>query len=89
LPTNKAQALPANLRALMLFQTSRTRALLETGRPLTQALPWRLGLELSAVVAGGLRILSRIQSVGGNVFEHRPVLGTRDWAVVAYRALVS
>jgi squalene synthase HpnC len=89
LPTGGAGALPANLRALMLFQTSRTRDLLESGRPLTRALPWRLGLELSAVIAGGLRILSRIEAVGGDVFEHRPVLGTRDWAVVAYRAVVS
>ena len=77
----------ASMRALMLFETSRTRALLESGRPLTRALPWRLGLELSAVIAGGLRILSRIEAVGGDVFERRPVLGTRDWAVVAYQAI--
>ena len=90
LPTNigKAGALPANLRALMLFETSRTRALLESGRPLVRALPWRLGLELSAVMAGGLRILSRIESAGGDVFAHRPVLGKRDWAVVAYRTVL-
>ena len=77
------------MRALMFFETSRTRALLESGRPLTKALPWRLGLELSAVIAGGQRILSRIEAVGGDVFEHRPVLGKRDWAVVAYRAIVT
>jgi squalene synthase HpnC len=77
------------MRALILFETSRTRGLLESGRPLTRALPWRLGLELSAVLAGGLRILSRIESVGGDVFMHRPVLRKRDWAMVAYRAVVS
>lgn len=76
------------MRTLMLFETWRTRALLESGRPLAKALPWRLGLELSAVIAGGLRILSRIDSAGGDVFTQRPVLGTRDWAVVAYRAVV-
>jgi len=76
------------MRALMLFETSRTRALLESGRPLTKALPWRLGLELSAVVAGGLRILSRIDAAGGDVFAHRPVLRKRDWAVVAYHAVI-
>ena len=77
------------MRALMLFETSRTRALLESGRPLTRALPWRLGLELSAVIAGGLRILSRIDAAGGDVFAHRPVLRRRDWAVVAYRTVFS
>ena len=77
-----------NMRALMRFQTARTRALLESGQPLTRALPWRLGLELSAVIAGGLRILSRIDAAEGDVFLHRPVLRKRDWAVVAYRAVV-
>jgi squalene synthase HpnC len=77
------------MRALMLFETSRTRALLESGRPLVRALPWRIGLELSAVIAGGLRILSRIDAAGGDVFNHRPVLRKRDWAMVAYRAVIS
>jgi squalene synthase HpnC len=77
----------ARMRALMQFQTARTRALLESGRPLTRALPWRLGLELSAVIAGVLRILSRIDAAGGDVFMHRPVLRKRDWAVVAYRSV--
>ena len=43
---------------------------------------------VSAVIAGGLRILSRIDAAGGDVFAHRPVLRKRDWAVVAYRSLV-
>ena len=43
-----------------------------SGRPLVRALPWRLGLELSAVIAGGTRILDRIAAVGGDVFAHRP-----------------
>ena len=78
----------ARMRELMRFETARTRALLESGRPLTRALPWRLGLELSAVIAGGLRILARIDAAGGDVFLHRPVLRKRDWAVVAYRAVM-
>lgn len=76
-------------RALMAFETARTRAMLESGKPLSRALPWRLGLELSAVIAGGLRILSRIDGARGDVFAQRPVLRTRDWAVVAYRALTT
>ncbi len=46
-------------RALMAFETARTRALLESGRPLVRALPWRAGVELRAVLAGGTRILER------------------------------
>ena len=75
-------------RALLAFETARARALLVSGRPLTRALPWRLGLELSAVIAGGVRILDRIDGVRGDVFAHRPQLAARDWCVVAFHALL-
>ena len=75
-------------RALIAFEVARTRTLLRAGRPLVRRLPWRLGLELSAVIAGGLRILDRIDAVGGDVFARRPVLRARDWCVVAYHALM-
>ncbi|CAG0986744.1 15-cis-phytoene synthase [Burkholderiales bacterium] len=75
-------------RALMLEQTARARALLLRGRPLASRLPWRLGLELSAIVAGGLAILDRVDAVGGDVFRARPVLSGLDWARVGWRALV-
>lgn len=74
-------------RALLDFEVARARSLLQAGRPLTRALPWRLGLELSAIISGGLRILDRIDAVGGDVFARRPVLATGDWLVVAWRAL--
>ena len=73
---------------LMRFQTARTRSLFASGRTLARRLPWRAGLELAAVVAGGTRILERIDAVGGDVFRHRPTLGLRDWIVVAGRALL-
>jgi len=73
--------------ALMGFETARTRALLESGRPLTRALPWRLALELAGVMAGGHRILDGIDAAGGDVFRHRPALSRGDWTAVACRAL--
>jgi len=78
----------ARWRALLGFETARARALLESGRPLVRALPVRLALELSAVIAGGLRVLQRIDAVDGDVFRRRPALGPRDWVAVGYRALV-
>lgn len=77
----------AHWRALIGFEVARARGLLDAGRPLVRALPWRLGLELSAVVAGGRRVLDRIDAVDGDVFARRPVLATGDWVAVAYRAL--
>ena len=73
---------------LMRFETLRTRALFTAGRPLVRRLPWRAGIELAAVIAGGTRILERIDAVDGDVFGHRPTLGMFDWMIVAGRALV-
>jgi squalene synthase HpnC len=74
-------------RALMAFQCARTQALFDRGRPLVRALPLRLSLELAAVIAGGERILQRIEAVGADVFRRRPTLRKRDWALVGLRAL--
>ena len=75
-------------RQLLKFEVSRTRAMLESGRPLSRALPWRQGLELSAVIAGGLRICERIDAVGGDVFAARPMLATWDWLIISSRAIM-
>ena len=75
-------------RALLAFECARARAMLESGRPLQRSLPWRPALELSAVLAGGHRILDRIERAGGDVFRHRPRLGRVDWAVVACHAVL-
>jgi squalene synthase HpnC len=74
-------------RALIAFESARARGLLESGRPLARALPWRLGLELSGVLAGGHRILDGIDATGGDVFRQRPRLSRADWAAVACNAL--
>ena len=74
-------------RAMIDFQTARTRGLLESGRPLVGALPWRLGLELSGVLAGGHRILDGIEAARGDIYRHRPQLTRTDWAIVISHAL--
>jgi squalene synthase HpnC len=74
-------------RELIAFEVQRTRAMLESGRPLTQALPMRLKLELRLVLAGGLRILRAIDAVEGDVFRRRPVLSRGDWAIMSAGAL--
>ena len=74
-------------RALIGFQISRARAMLEGGAPLGRALPGRIGLEIRATVQGGLRILEKLERVQGDMFRHRPVLKWLDWPVVLARAL--
>ncbi|MDP1652343.1 MAG: squalene synthase HpnC [Rhodocyclaceae bacterium] len=68
-----------DFRALLQFQVGRARALMLEGAPLGRDLPGRIGLEIRAIVAGGLRILDKIEAVGYDVFNRRPVLGAFDW----------
>jgi len=75
-------------RELMAFECKRSRALLERGLPLARSLPGRLGLEIRATIAGGARILDKIESVGGDVFRHRPTLNKLDWARMLAQAVV-
>lgn len=77
----------ANFRALMKFQVDRARALMLQGAPLGRRLPGRIGLEIRAIVAGGLRILDKIEAVDYDVFRHRPKLGALDWPRILLKAL--
>ena len=72
---------------LLELEVARARALLEAGRPLTRALPLRLGLELKFILAGGLRILSAIDAARGDIFRRRPQLRRRDWVAMSAAAL--
>jgi squalene synthase HpnC len=74
---------------LMRFQIERARALLLSGAPLARRLPGRIGLEIRAVVQGGLRILEKLERSRGDVFRHRPALGTFDWPLILCRALLA
>ncbi len=73
-------------RNLLAFQVDRTRAMLESGAPLAKALPGRIGLEMRMIIQGGLRILEKLDIAHGDMFRHRPVLRSADWALLAWRA---
>ena len=73
--------------ALMLFQTGRARAMLESGAPLALRLRGRVGLELRMIVQGGLRVLEKLDAIGGDVFRSRPMLRALDWPLMMIRAL--
>ena len=71
----------------MAFQVERARALLFSGAPLGRRLKGRIGLEMRMIIAGGARILEKIERTGGDVFRHRPVLRPLDWPLMLARAL--
>lgn len=69
-------------RALMQFEIDRTRALMLQGAPLGSILTGRIGLEMRMIIAGGLRILDKLQAVDYDMFRHRPVLKPYDWVIM-------
>ncbi|OHC66902.1 MAG: squalene synthase HpnC [Rhodocyclales bacterium GWA2_65_19] len=78
----------ADCRKLLRFQVERARALMLSGASLGWDLPGRIGLEIRAIVAGGLRILDKIEAVEYDVFARRPTLQPLDWPLILWRSLV-
>jgi squalene synthase HpnC len=73
---------PDRWAGFMSFQTSRVKTLFENGAALPALLgqnSWRIGQELRLTVAGGRRILDRIDAVDGDIYAQRPVLCWKDW----------
>ena len=69
-------------RGLMRFQVSRARAMMLSGAPLGSILTGRIGLEMRMIIAGGLRILDKLEAVQFDMFGRRPVLRPLDWVIM-------
>jgi squalene synthase HpnC len=69
-------------RELMKFQVDRARAMMLTGKPLGSILTGRIGLEMRMIIAGGLRILSKLEIAQYDMFRQRPVLKPYDWVIM-------
>ena len=78
----------ADFCQLLAFQVQRARALMLSGASLGWDLPGRMGLEIRAITAGGLRILDKIEAADYDVFNHRPMLQATDWPGILWQALV-
>jgi hydroxysqualene synthase len=66
-------------------QTRKARALLVAGLPLLARVPFRLSLELRAIIAGGLALADKILAVGGDTRTIRPRLTFKDsWSLVKH-----
>lgn len=67
---------------LMHFECERARQMMLSGAPLGSILRGRIGLEMRLIIAGGLRILDKLESVRYDVFRQRPVLRPMDWGIM-------
>ncbi len=74
-------------REFLSFQVNRARQFLHSGAPLGRVLHGRLGLEMRMIIAGGDRILTKIEHVDYDVFKRRPVLKAHDWSLMLARAV--
>jgi squalene synthase HpnC len=74
-------------RALVGELVAWARELMLSGAPLVHTVGGRAGWELRLVVQGGLRVLERIDRLGGATLLHRPALGWADAPAIGWRAL--
>lgn len=71
----------------MYFNCHRAIDLMQTGKPLGLTLKGRIGFELRMMIAGGERIIAKINAVNGDVFKRRPTLHLGDWLIIFFKAL--
>lgn len=74
-------------QTLMRQQIQICRDLMAQGAPLGRRLKGRMALEIRLIIAGGLRILEKIENVNFDVFNRRPTLNKLDWIRLLARAI--
>ena len=77
----------ARVHALVADLVAWARELMLSGAPLVDTIGGRAGWELRFVVQGGLRVLEKIDRLGGATLLIRPSIGAADGPVLAWRAL--
>jgi squalene synthase HpnC len=75
------------VHALVAELVAWTRELMQSGAPLVHSIRGRAGWELRFVVQGGLRVLERIDRLGGATLLVRPAIGAADAPLLAWRTL--
>jgi phytoene/squalene synthetase len=85
---NTAPAPSLGVRSLILAECNKCRAFMMSGAHLPSQLSGRIAWELSLVVAGGLRILDKIEAAGGDIVFQRPTLSGLDYFRLVWRAWV-
>ena len=84
---NAQQAIDSRWQQFMQFNLQRVNTLLRTGKPLGRILNGRIGFEMRMIIAGGERIIAKINKVNGDIFNFRPELNHGDWVLIFLKAL--
>ena len=83
----EAQTVDTHWQQFMQFNLQRVSALLQAGKPLGRILSGRIGFEMRMIIAGGERIIQKINKVNGDIFKHRLTLNKWDWLMIILKAL--
>lgn len=75
------------LQELLRMQYRRARTLMLAGAPLGRRLHGLFGWEIRLIIAGGLRVLERLEQQVATAPFARPRLRRRDWPVILWRSL--
>ena len=84
---NAAQTIDSRWQQFMQFNLQRVSTLMRAGKPLGHILNGRIGFEMRMIIAGGERIITKINKVNGDIFNHRPELNHWDWLLILLKAL--
>ena len=82
------QVVNANWQQLIRFNLNRASSLLQAGKPLGRILKGRIGFEMRMIIAGGERIICKLDQVNGDIYQHRPTLQPLDWLRIFFKALL-
>jgi squalene synthase HpnC len=86
---SKSRRASAKLEAVLQLQHRRADQLLEQGKQLLPELPGRMGMEITATVAGGQRILHHLAQQQYAGFAGRPTLKPTDWLAIVGAVIAS
>ena len=81
------EAINKQWRHFMQFNLQRVSNQLRAGKPLGRILKGRIGFEMRMVIAGGERIIIKLNHVDGDIFNRRPTLNAWDWVTILFKAL--
>jgi squalene synthase HpnC len=78
----------STMRELIRFEVQRTREYFVTATFLLPLVPWRLRMNLRAIRAGGMQILTSIEAINFDVTRRRPVLTKRQAISILFSSIL-
>lgn len=79
----------AGVKDLVKYEIVVLRQMFFQGKSLLNVLPYRMKIQISATINGGMEILDKIEKYGYDVFSRRPVLTKSDFIKIFIKTLLT